>query len=100
MSFSVRQDAVPGHVSATWFKAERPGVYYGVCSELCGREHAYMPIAVRVVTDDVYAKWLDIRKAGGKDADQKARAMIQATLEHPNQAVAAETTTSKAVQTP
>ena len=82
-SFSVRQDGVPGRVTATWFKADRPGVYYGVCSELCGRDHAFMPIAVRVVSDDVYGKWLDIRKAGGKDADQKARDLIQASLPKP-----------------
>ena len=88
-SFAVRQDGVPGRVAAIWFKAERPGVYYGVCSELCGRDHAFMPVAVRVVADDIYNKWLDIRKAGGKDADQKARAVIQASLPQPNQAVAA-----------
>ena len=82
-SFSVRQDAVPGRVSALWFKAERPGVYYGVCSELCGRDHAFMPIAVRVVPEEVYAKWTDIRKTGGKDADQKARDLIQATAPKP-----------------
>ena len=93
LSFAVRTDGVPGRVSSTWFKAERPGVYYGVCSELCGKDHAFMPIAVRVVADDVFAKWLDVRKAGGKDADQKARALIQASITPANQAVAA-------VQTP
>ena len=83
-SFGVRQDGVPGRVAATWFKADRPGIYYGVCSELCGRDHAFMPVAVRVVAEDVYNKWVDIRKAGGKDADQKARALIQASLAQPN----------------
>jgi cytochrome c oxidase subunit II len=82
-SFGVKTDAVPGRVTATWFKAERAGVYYGVCSELCGAKHAYMPIAVRVVPEDVYAKWLDLRKAGGKDVDDKARALIQASLPAP-----------------
>jgi cytochrome c oxidase subunit II len=83
-SFGVKSDAVPGRVTATWFKAERPGVYYGVCSELCGAQHAFMPIAVRVVSDEVFAKWLDVRKAGGKGVDDKARAVIQATIETPN----------------
>ena len=87
-SFAVRQDGVPGRVAASWFKAERPGVYYGVCSELCGRDHAFMPVAVRVVAEDVYSKWLEIRKAGGKDADQKARALIQASLDLPGRSVA------------
>ncbi len=88
-SFGVKSDAVPGRVTATWFKANRAGIYYGVCSELCGANHAYMPIAVRVVSDDVYAKWLDIRKTGGKGVDDKARAVIQASLAAPAANVAA-----------
>lgn len=81
-SFGSKIDAVPGRVTATWFQATRPGVYYGQCSELCGKDHAYMPIAVRVVSDEIYAKWLAARKAGGTDADQKARDIIkQAALE-------------------
>ena len=101
LSFAVRTDGVPGRVSSTWFKAERPGVYYGVCSELCGRDHAFMPIAVRVVAEDVYAKWLDVRKAGGKDADKKARELIQASLDVPNKTVAANAGAVGAlVQTP
>jgi len=87
-SFGVKSDGVPGRITATWFKAERPGIYYGVCSELCGAKHAYMPIAVRVVPQDVFAKWLDIRKAGGKGVDDKARAVIQASLATPNAHVA------------
>lgn len=79
-SFGAKTDAVPGRVTATWFKADRPGVYYGVCSELCGAQHAYMPIAVRVVSDAVYAKWIDVRKAGGKGVDDKARAVIEAAI--------------------
>lgn len=100
LSFAVRTDGVPGRVSSTWFKAERPGVYYGVCSELCGKDHAYMPIAVRVVADDVYAKWLDVRKAGGKDADKKARELIQASIAPVNQSVAATNPSAGTVQTP
>ena len=82
-SFGVKSDGVPGRITATWFKAERPGIYYGVCSELCGAQHAYMPIAVRVVSDDIYKKWIEIRKAGGKGVDDKARAVIQASLDTP-----------------
>ncbi|MBN9555829.1 MAG: cytochrome c oxidase subunit II [Alphaproteobacteria bacterium] len=54
----VKMDAVPGRINHTWFKAERTGVYYGQCSELCGARHAYMPIEVHVVTDAEYAEWL------------------------------------------
>jgi cytochrome c oxidase subunit 2 len=57
-SFGVRIDAVPGRLNQTWFKAEREGLYYGQCSELCGEDHAYMPIAIRVVSQDEYTAWL------------------------------------------
>ena len=100
LSFASRTDGVPGRVSSTWFKAERAGVYYGVCSELCGKDHAFMPIAVRVVSEDVYAKWLDVRKAGGKGVDDKARALIQASISVPNQSVAAAAGAGTPVQTP
>jgi cytochrome c oxidase subunit II len=61
-SFGVKIDAVPGRLNETWFKATREGVYYGQCSELCGRDHAFMPIAVRVVSDRDYTAWLDQAK--------------------------------------
>jgi cytochrome c oxidase subunit II len=54
----VKMDAVPGRINHTWFKAERTGIYYGQCSELCGARHAYMPIEVHVVSDAEYAAWL------------------------------------------
>jgi len=54
----VKMDAVPGRINHTWFKADRTGVYYGQCSELCGARHAYMPIEVHVVSDAEYAEWL------------------------------------------
>ena len=57
-SFGVKRDAVPGRINETWFKAEKVGTYYGQCSELCGIQHAFMPITVRVVTDAEYAEWL------------------------------------------
>jgi cytochrome c oxidase subunit 2 len=56
-AFGVKVDAVPGRINETWFKAEREGIYYGQCSELCGKDHAYMPIAIRVVAQDQYDAW-------------------------------------------
>jgi cytochrome c oxidase subunit II len=67
-AFGSKMDAVPGRLTATWFKAEREGVFYGQCSELCGINHAYMPIAVRVVSEDVFNKWVEARKADDEDA--------------------------------
>ena len=58
-AFGVKQDAVPGRLAQLWFKAEREGVYFGQCSELCGQAHAYMPITVKVVSEEVYAAWLE-----------------------------------------
>jgi cytochrome c oxidase subunit 2 len=57
-SFGVKRDAVPGRINETWFKAEKVGTYYGQCSELCGIKHAFMPITVRVVSEEDYAEWL------------------------------------------
>ena len=60
--FGVKQDAIPGFVRDTWFKAEKVGTYRGECAELCGKEHAFMPIVVNVVSDDDYTKWVDGKK--------------------------------------
>lgn len=57
-AFGVKQDAVPGRLAHLWFKAEKEGIYFGQCSELCGQSHAYMPITVKVVSEADYAKWL------------------------------------------
>jgi cytochrome c oxidase subunit 2 len=57
-AFGVKQDAVPGRIAQLWFKAEKEGVYFGQCSELCGKSHAYMPITVKVVNQEVYDAWL------------------------------------------
>ena len=56
-SFGVKMDAVPGRLNETWFKALKEGTYYGQCSELCGAHHAYMPIEVKVVSQDAFDKW-------------------------------------------
>ena len=57
-SFGTRVDAVPGRNNETWFKADREGVYYGQCSKICGKDHAFMPIVFRVVSQDAYQAWL------------------------------------------
>jgi cytochrome c oxidase subunit 2 len=71
-SFGIKIDAIPGRLNETWFKATREGIYYGQCSELCGRNHAFMPIAVRVVNDRDFAAWVE-----------EAKKKFAATDEHP-----------------
>ena len=61
-SFGIKIDSVPGRLNETWFKATREGVYYGQCSELCGRDHAFMPIAVRVVSEQAFNAWVEDAK--------------------------------------
>jgi cytochrome c oxidase subunit II len=68
-SFGIKIDAIPGRLNETWFKANREGMYYGQCSELCGRDHAFMPIAVRVVSEQAFAAWLDEAKKKYASAD-------------------------------
>ena len=58
-SFGVKQDGVPGRLAGLWFKPEVEGVYFGQCSELCGKDHSYMPITVKVVSQEAYEKWLE-----------------------------------------
>ena len=57
-AFGVKRDAIKGRINETWFKAEKEGIYYGQCSELCGIKHAFMPIEVHVVSEEKYASWL------------------------------------------
>ena len=57
-AFGIKIDAIPGRLNETWFKATKTGMFYGQCSELCGKDHAFMPIAVRVVTDQEFAAWV------------------------------------------
>ena len=61
-SFGIKIDAIPGRINETWFKATREGLYYGQCSELCGKDHAFMPIAVRVVNEDAFNTWVEQAK--------------------------------------
>jgi cytochrome c oxidase subunit II len=68
-AFGIKQDAIPGFVRDTWFRAEKIGDYYGQCAELCGKEHAYMPIHVKVVSAEDYSKWVGVK---AKEAAAKA----------------------------
>ena len=77
-SFGVKIDAVPGRLQKTWFRAERTGMFYGQCSELCGRNHAFMPIAVRVVTDEEFADWLAKTKPAAPAASLDATGKVAA----------------------
>lgn len=77
-SFGVKIDAIPGRLNETWFKAERTGTYYGQCSQLCGRDHAFMPIEVRVVTDREYAAWLADAKKKYASTDSQTTALASA----------------------
>ena len=73
-SFGIKIDAVPGRINETWFKAEHEGIYYGQCSELCGRDHAFMPIAVRVVSDQAFTAWVaDAKKKYAAAPDAQSR---------------------------
>jgi cytochrome c oxidase subunit 2 len=72
-SFGSKIDAVPGRLTSTWFQAEHEGVFYGQCSELCGMNHAFMPIAVRVVAEGVFNDWVGAMKAKDK---KKAKEII------------------------
>ena len=61
-SFGIKIDSIPGRLNETWFKATKTGMYYGQCSELCGKDHAFMPIAVKVVNDQEFAEWVEAAK--------------------------------------
>jgi len=70
--FGVKLDAVPGRLNQTWFEVDHVGTYYGQCSELCGKDHAFMPIAVEVVSKEDFAKWVERAKAEYADAGTTA----------------------------
>ena len=74
-SFGTRADGIPGRINRTWFIAREPGIYYGECSALCGQGHAYMPIAVKVVSDEDFGKWIsDKQKSASLNKSQVAAA--------------------------
>ena len=81
-SFGVKRDAVPGRINETWFKADRTGTFYGQCSELCGIKHAFMPITVKVVTQEDYKKWLeDAKEKFAKHENKLNQNLAKITLE-------------------
>lgn len=61
-SFGVKKDAIPGHLNETWVRIDKPGIYYGQCSEICGTGHAYMPIMIKAVTEEEFEEWLEMAK--------------------------------------
>ncbi|MDP3250515.1 MAG: cytochrome c oxidase subunit II [Hydrogenophaga sp.] len=73
-AFGIKQDAIPGFVRDTWFRAEKTGDYYGQCAELCGKEHAYMPIHVKVLSAEDYSKWVGVKvKEAAAKADDPSK---------------------------
>lgn len=77
-AFGIKMDAVPGRLNETWFKADAEGLYYGQCSELCGKDHAYMPIAIRVVAQDKFDAWLAAAADDVEAANRNLMAAIDA----------------------
>jgi cytochrome c oxidase subunit 2 len=82
-SFGSKVDAVPGRITATWFKANKEGIYFGQCSELCGKDHAFMPIAVRIVKEPVFNDWAKAVK--DRDRNRVRQIILQAAKEHAGQ---------------
>ena len=76
-AFGIKIDAIPGRLNETWFKATKTGMFYGQCSELCGRDHAFMPIAVRVVSDQDFAAWVKSAKKKFAALPGKAYALAE-----------------------
>ena len=76
-AFGIKSDAVPGRINETWFKAAKEGLYYGQCSELCGKDHAFMPIAIRVVNDAQYEAWLTAARTDLGGANRALMAAVE-----------------------
>lgn len=87
-SFGSKVDAVPGRTTMTWFKPEIEGVFYGQCSELCGKDHAKMPIAVRVVNEETYQKWIEAWKEEDEDLAKEILDAVAAAPTNDTQKVA------------
>ena len=85
-AFGIKTDAVPGRLEETWFKATKEGLYYGQCSELCGKDHAFMPIAIRVVSKENYQTWL----AAAREDLTGANKQLMATIKQDKQNAAAD----------
>lgn len=81
-AFGIKIDAIPGRLNETWFKAEEEGIYYGQCSELCGKDHAFMPIAIRAVSPEQFENW----QAEAKNDVEAANQALMASIEQHKQA--------------
>lgn len=81
-AFGVKIDAVPGRLNETWVRVEREGVYYGQCSELCGVDHAFMPIAVEVVSKEAFAAWMEAEQTASADEDAATRVALASSETH------------------
>jgi len=92
-SFGIISDAIPGRVNETWFKAEKVGTYYGQCRELCGVDHAFMPIEVKVVTQPEFDAWVASKGGGAKAAAPAAAAPAVAAAGAPAPAASAPAAT-------
>jgi cytochrome c oxidase subunit 2 len=78
-SFGVQEYAVPGRLNESWFRVEREGTYYGECNQICGVNHAFMPIAVKAVSKDDFQKWLaEAKKAAALEQPAQDRAVLAA----------------------
>ena len=91
-SFGTKIDAVPGRITSTWFQAQKEGMFYGQCSELCGLNHAFMPIAVRVVSEEVFNEWSGAMQA--KDRKKAREILDKVALEQAGVRTVAESTAS------
>ncbi|MCC4244099.1 cytochrome c oxidase subunit II [Stappia indica] len=75
-AFGVKMDAIPGRLNETWFNAKQTGIFYGQCSELCGKDHAFMPIAIRVVEEEQFQAWAEAAKSDVEEATRQLMATI------------------------
>src|SRR5690606_17871355 len=100
-ALGIKQDAIPGFIRDAWFRADKEGVYRGVCAELCGRDHGYMPIEVHVVSEQAYAEWVasqkpvEVASADSAVTTQAAAAAVEASA-----APAAASEAAPAAETP
>ncbi len=100
-AFWTKMDAVPGRLNETWFKVDRPGLYYGQCSELCGARHGYMPIAVEVVTKPQFAQWIAANGGTiGKGKPASSDATVNSPISNPTATTTAPTPMAGAPSTP
>jgi cytochrome c oxidase subunit 2 len=80
-AFGVKTDAVPGRINEIWFNVQKEGLYYGQCSELCGKDHAFMPIAIRVVSTEQYDTWLTAARSDLQGANRALMAAIDSGVQ-------------------